>query len=144
MGKDKGIYVARWRIPSVAHQRFPLVLLGTFLALCLVTPSVARAECGDYVTHGTATSRTSAQSAPSESRAPMKPTQPQRSCRGPHCSQGRPAPIVPFRVVPEKLEQWGWAGIAPLSVEAKAIEFIQETFWQHPVHAAQAIYHPPR
>src|SRR5262245_14452629 len=84
------------------------------LAVCLLTPSVVGASCGDYVMvagvrdhAGRAVARTEALVALAPGHSPASPKH-GTPCSGPFCSQGQSVPlIIPPAPSTVEVEEWG-------------------------------------
>jgi hypothetical protein len=115
------------------------------LAVLWCAPSVARADCGDYVvtrlTHADQ-AMVPGQQHPADAPAPVKSHKP---CNGPHCSNSPTVPLTPApTVTPPTAQEWGLAsGIPDLAAFGRGA-LLFESSPQHPVRLAHSIFHPPR
>lgn len=115
------------------------------LALLCCAPSVARADCGDYVvtrlTHLDQAMPDGLRHA-AESPAPAGPRKP---CNGPHCSRIPAAPLAPVPTVTSPAPQeWGWLGGESHPTALGRWAWLIDSSPQHPVRLARTIFHPPR
>jgi hypothetical protein len=141
MGDFKKILSVRVLVPAVMVA----------LAQWVLTPSHARASCGDYVLVGGQAAHSGAESAAMNSRDSQaeqiaKPAGGSCPCSGPQCSQNPPRPLgVPVAPV-SNVSTSDWAmleGTAPpLLSDSRLAAFEQDT--QTAAAAESAIYRPPR
>jgi hypothetical protein len=118
------------------------VACAALLASLLLAPSVARAECGDYVVMGGTAARIS--SAPHQ--PPMTPGDHRLPCSGPNCSRHIP-PAAPAPVAPStpSSEHWGCAvQLESVPVPAAQHCAVPDNNGLKPVTFTVPVYHPPR
>ena len=127
----------------------PAILVA--VAHAMLTPSHARASCGDYVLVGGQSAHHGAESAAMNSHSgqlgqisnsPGSPC----PCSGPQCSQSPPrplgVPVVPVSSV--TTSDWGMLDEAGLPVLSESRFRAFEKDAETPVAAVSAIYRPPR
>jgi hypothetical protein len=127
----RSLRVAGWGLP--------------ILAVLCCAPSVARADCGDYVVTRVSHSgdMTPARHA-GAAELPMR-AQPHRPCHGPNCSRGPAVPLLPAPTVPAPApSEWGWLTATPTPVPPDREHFFSDSPSPHPTHLASSIFHPPR
>jgi hypothetical protein len=137
-----------------AHSR-SLVLslagtIATVLAGMLLTPSMARAECGDYLVFGARAKPTghshSAAQAPATSRQmPMAGHDGPKPCSGPMCSNAPLSlPAMPISLAPERGNDAAIPAILQQIAETQHIVCCNNDSPEQPVRPETQIYHPPR
>jgi len=109
--------------------------LGAALAL-LLAPSMGRASCGDYLTHGDKSAATPAHDSP-----PAFP----KPCNGPNCRQSPPAvPIAPASPVVIGTNDWA-CRTSEFAVDAdSSSRHDLDGAAGMPVRRTSDIFHPPR
>jgi hypothetical protein len=118
----------------VSRPPLKLICLAGMAALAgLLTPTSARAECGDYVNIGD-----KSMGHPEQPSAPLTP------CHGPNCSRHDPAPPAP--TAPPTTAPTDW--LCPEFVAALAAtspkRFAGAPLAASAVGSRADIYHPPR
>ena len=97
-------------------SRKPVVALVAIVAGFLLSPRIAEAGCGDYITIGNG-HVPMAQSMPDQSAAdrssPVRADHnsgnhslPLRTCHGPNCSNGSVPPLAPTSVTTDSVDRW--------------------------------------
>jgi hypothetical protein len=123
------------------------------VALAVLTPGVAKAECGDYVIIRNAPAQSGRHHSPPadadypaadhQTPAPAKPP-----CHGPNCSgnPGREAPpMVPAPVSGPHPKQPAQPVEPPAGITPEpGLDFDSSLLSVHPVSRAESIFHPPR
>jgi hypothetical protein len=109
--------------------------LGAALAL-LLAPSIGRASCGDYLTHGD-----KATAMPQHDSPPVAP----KPCNGPNCRQSPPAiPIAPATPVVIGAEDWACGAFDhAVAVDSSSRHDLDGAAGM-PVRRTSDIFHPPR
>jgi hypothetical protein len=143
----------------LANRRLIRLLAGVALPLAvglLLTPTGARASCGDYVTRGSDSSHddhpkpvvsTVRQDAPSSSQ-PVPPPSPQpdrRPCPGPTCSQNpTPLPLASAPQAPERSRESPCTALPTFGSLFPPCYQLAEGGIVSVVRPVSEIYHPPR
>ena len=137
-----------------ASNRFLVLLLAATVATVLVamvlTPSAARADCGDYVLIGTKVKPTenphSGQSLPASShQMPMAGHDGRKPCSGPMCSKAPvPLPTMPPSVVLVRANEAAVPALLQFLPETQHIDCCSNDPPARPLHLGTEVYHPPR
>jgi hypothetical protein len=128
--------------------------LAALVVSGLLTPSAARASCGDYLvmkpgshsapSQGPGQNQTKPERQESTSDPVPQPLPPGPSCPGSQCSRENPQPPAP--TPPPRLtgEQWAVVLLSMLCDGLESTRYGLHEQRQRPVHHPLAIYHPPR
>jgi hypothetical protein len=127
-----------------------LVKLLAFATGFLIAPSLARADCGDYVHFNAGTRQLVGQAEHDagnhlrEAKTTAHPLRHNRPCQGPECSQGRvptPEPLASVRLI---VEHWG-CPTPPTSLPANDSGVpLAESAACEPDRSPLTVFHPPR
>jgi hypothetical protein len=115
------------------------------LAVLWCAPSVARADCGDYVVTRLAHPDQGMMPGKQHSADLPAPAKPHKPCNGPHCSRAPAVPVAPVpTVTPPTAQEWGWfADDLGFTAPGRGA-WLFDTCPQHPIRFASSIFHPPR
>src|SRR5262249_32580908 len=114
---------------------------AALLVMCCISPSIARASCGDYLHRAQAAQH----EPPLLPHSGETPTDPSKPCSGPNCSGAPVVPPMPTpTVAPSAPTDCGCLAADALLLitdfRDSLCECIPRLFAQHP----SAIFHPPR
>jgi hypothetical protein len=135
---------------TVWLPRYDFVLLILVLLVGTYLPSMARAECGDYVMRGENRPGSPSTMAPAPagqhtSHLPVRDDSPGQPCRGPHCSKSFPSPSMPpLTTPPPRAELWGSIIAAVFVPDCLSMYGSAEESRPFPRPLGHGIYHPPR
>lgn len=120
------------------HRLKTALAASLVLALAwLIAPSLARAECGDYVAINGASHQPR-----SEPTAPMQA--PARPCQGPMCSKNHlpaPTPAVPANISAQDLS---YLNLAEFVSDEEVSAFVGDDGIEVPSGGISGIFRPPR